>query len=695
MQVDSSEQIRNLALAGHNDTGKTTLASALLYASGVVNRLNRVEDGNTTTDFDAEEIQRGISIGLAACFAPWREHKINLLDCPGYGIFFTETRAGVRAADGVLLCVNAVSGIEVTTEKAWDLAKQEESPVMIHLTKMDRERADFERIVEKLQDGFDRRVMPIQLPMGREGSFEGVVDLLAETAWTFPRDGNGQGETAEIPAELAAHVENWRNQLIEAVAESDDALLEKFFEEGTLAPEDLAAGLRKAIRRRRLFPLTLSASLHGIGTSALLDSIVDLMPNPLERGTFPATDVGNQPIEVEIRPDGPASALVFKTLSDPFSGKVSLLRVVSGEVPSDSMLWNTQAEADERIGHLLAMQGKQGKEIPKLVTGDIGGVAKLKTAHSGQSLCAKAGPVKLAWIQIREPAISFAIEPRSKGDEEKIGEAIHRLMEEDPSLRAHRDPETAEFLLSGTGQLHVEITVAKLKQRFGVEVILHPPKVPYRETIRRKAPGHGRHKKQTGGRGQFADCQITIEPMTRGEDFEFLDEIFGGSIPQNYRPAVEKGIQEARRRGYLAGYPVVDFRVRLQDGQYHDVDSSEMAFKIAGSLAWKDAMAKAGATILEPLMKVEINSSDEFTGDIMSDLSQRRGKPQGMDSRNGAQVIEAIVPMSEMLDYAPALRSMTQGRANFHAEFSHYEEVPRSIRDKLIAEARQAKEEEG
>jgi elongation factor G len=694
MQVDSSEQIRNVAIAGHNDTGKTTLTSALLYTSGVVNRLNKVEDGNTTTDFDAEEIHRGISIGLATCFAPWREHKVNLLDCPGYGIFFTETRAGMRAADSVLLCVNSVSGIEVTTEKAWALAKQEATPVMVHLTKMDRERADFERIVDKLHEALDRRVMPVQLPLGRDGEFEGVVDLMTDTAWSFAKDGDGKGSQVEIPADLVEHVEKWRNQLIEAVAESDDALLEKFFENGTLGPEELEKGLHKAVRARRLFPLTLSSGLHGIGISTLLDDIVNLLPNPTERGTFPATDIGNQPIGAETSAAAPASVLVFKTLSDPFSGKVSLLRVVSGEVPSDSMLWNTAEEKEERIGHLLEMQGKQGKETPKLITGDIGGVAKLKTAHTGQTLCAKDKPIKLAWIEIREPAISFAIEPKSKGDEEKIGEAIHRLMEEDPSLRTHRDSETGEFLLSGSGQLHVEIAVAKLKQRFQVEVILHPPRVPYRETLRRKAPGHGRHKKQTGGRGQFADCRITIEPLTRGEDFEFVDEIFGGSIPQGYRPAVEKGIQEARLRGYLAGYPVVDFRVRLQDGQYHDVDSSEMAFKIAGSLAFKDAMSKAGPTIIEPLMKVEINTSDEFTGDIMSDLSQRRGKPQGMDSRNAMQVIQAVVPMSEMLDYAPALRSMTQGRATFHAEFSHYEEVPKSFQEKLIAEAKAAKEAE-
>ena len=696
MQVDSPEQIRNVALAGHSDTGKTTLASALLYAGGVVNRLNRVEDGHATTDFDPEEQERQISIGLATCFVPWRSHKVNLIDSPGFSIFFAETQAAVRASDALLLCVSAVSGVEVTTEKSWELAKKLGIPVMIHLTKMDRERADFERALDGLRDACSRRVLPLQLPIGSEADFEGVVDLLSGRAIRFARDGNGQGEAGDPPAEMADAVEAARTELVEAVAESDDALLEKFFDRGELTDEELASGLRRAVLRRRIFPLTMGSSAHGIGPSALLDAIVAVLPDPTERGQFPATDVGGQPVEVETRADAPSSALVFKTLSDPYTGKVSLLRAVSGEITSDTVYWNTHEEADERVGHLLAMQGKQGSEVARLVTGDIGGVAKLKTVHTGHTLCAKDRPVRLGWIETSEPAISFAIEPKSKGDEEKIGEALARLMEEDPSLSAHRHPETGEFLVSGAGQLHVEIAVAKLKKRFQVEVILHPPKVPYRETIKRTAPGHGRHKKQTGGRGQFAECFIQIEPTADGEgEFEFLDEIFGGSIPQGYRPAVEKGIQESRVRGYLAGYPVVNFRVRLKDGKHHDVDSSEMAFKIAGSLAFKDAMSKAAATILEPQMKVEITTSEEFTGDIMADLSQRRGKPQGMEAKGHSQKILATVPMAEMLEYAPALDSMTQGRASFHMEFSHYEEAPLSVRQKIIEDAKKAQEETG
>jgi len=695
MQVDSPEKIRNLAVAGHNDTGKTTLVSALLYAGGATDKLGRVEDHNTVTDFDVEETERGISIGLAAAFVPWQEVKVNLVDCPGYGIFFTETLSALRACDAALICVNAVSGIEVTTEKVWSAAAQMDLPVLIHLTRMDRERADFARMVESLAETWGREVVPVQLPIGSEAGFTGVVDLVHRKAWSFTAGGNGKGKAIDIPADMADAVEEWRNKLIEAVAETDDMLMERFFEAGTLDEPELARGLRKAVARRLVFPVSASSAATGIGPSALLDSIVDAAPSPLDRGSFPATNVGGDPVEIDTGADGPVAALVFKTLQDPFSGKISILRVVRGTLTADGPLWNPRLEDTEKVPGLLQVQGKQTTKIGKLVAGDIGGIAKLKQTLSGDTLCAKDQPVKLAWFDVPEAAMAFAIEPKSKGDEEKVGEALHRLMEEDVALHTGRDPETHEWLLSGTGQRHAEIAVSKLKHRFNVEVILHPPKVPYRETILRPADGHGRHKKQTGGRGQFADCRIKMEPMERGGDFEFVDEIFGGSIPQTYRPAVAKGIEEARLRGYLAGFKVVDFRIRLVDGQYHDVDSSEMAFKIAGSLAFKDAMQRAGATILEPMMKVEIAASEEFTGDIISDLSQRRGRPQGMDSKNGTQVITAVAPMSEMLDYAPSLRAMTQGRGSFHMEVSHYEEVPKQVQQKLIEERQREREEEG
>lgn len=694
MQVESPEKIRNVAVAGHNDTGKTTLLSALLYAGGVSTRMNRVEDGNTVTDFDPEEVDRKISIGLAPCFVPWKQHKINFIDCPGYGIFFTETKAGMRAADATLLAVNGVSGVEVNTEKVWAYAEEIEQPVMIHLTKMDRERADFERTLAGIQKSFGRSVLPIQVPIGSEAGFTGVVDLIQNKAYRFTRDGNGKGEAVEIPAEIAETAAEHRARLVEAIAETDDLLMEGFFEKGTLQQSDVEEGLRSAVARRLIFPLTLSAGSHGIGPSALLEAILEALPSPADRTSIPAFNIGGDPIEINADATGAPAAIVFKTLSDPFTGKITIMRVVSGTISADANAYNTTAEEGERLGHLMVLQGKQGTNVPRLIAGDIGGVAKLKFTETGHTLGSKERPVKLGWIQVPEPAMSFAVEPKSKGDEEKIGEALHRLMEEDLTLRAGRDPETHEHLLSGTGQLHIEIAVNKLKRRYHVDVVLHPPKVPYRETILKPADGHGRHKKQTGGRGQFADCKIRIEPLPRGGDFEFADEIFGGAIPQNYRPAVEKGIQEARRRGFLAGYPMVDFKVSLLDGQYHDVDSSELAFKIAGSLAYKDAMANAKPTILEPIMKVEIQTNEEFMGDIMGDLSHRRGRPQGMDTVNGDQIIKATVPMSEMLEYARILRALTQGRSSFHMEFSHYEEVPRLVQDKLIAEYQKHRKEE-
>ena len=693
MQVDSSDQIRNIALAGHADTGKTTLASAALYTSGVVNRLNKVEDGNATTDFDPEEAHRGYSIGLGTCFATWNKHKINILDTPGSSLFALEAKAGIRTADAVVLMVNAGAGVQVGTETTWALAEKAELPVLVHLNKLERENTDVERTVGELQEALSRKVVPIQLPIGAEHDFKGVVDLIGEKAYLFEFDGDGKATAVDIPAELADAAEEARNTLIEAVAESDDGLMEKYFEEGTLTTEELSTGLRKAILAREVFPLTLGSAAHGIGTSCFLDAVVGYLPDPTARGTFPATDLGGEDIDLATDPSGSVTALVFKTLNDPFSGKISLFRVVSGEIPGDTMLYNTTAEENEKVAHLTHLQGKTSSPASKLVCGDFGAVAKLKNTHTGDTLCHKDKPVRLGWISIRPPAISYAIEPKSKGDEEKINDALHRLMEEDLGLKSGRDPSTGEVLLSGSGQLHVEIALAKLKNRYKVEVILHPPKVPYLETIRKAADGHGRHKKQTGGRGQFADCKIKIEPIEEGLDFEFKDQIFGGSIPQSYRPAVEKGILETRERGYLAGYKVVDFRVRLLDGQYHDVDSSEMAFKIAGSMAFKEAMAKAGPTLLEPMMKVEVTCSDEFTGDVMGDLSQRRGRPQGMDTKGSNQIIKAVVPMSEMLDYAPALRSITQGRAHFTMEFSNYEEMPRNIQEKIIAEAKRAKEE--
>ena len=693
MQVDTPDKIRNVAVVGHNDTGKTTLVSAALFGSGVTTRLNKVEDGNAVTDFDAEEIGRSISIGTAVAFAPWKQHKINLIDCPGYGIFQSEIQSGMQVADAAIICIDAASGVEVMTERVWQIAKERGLPVSFQLTKMDRERAEFFSTAESLQKKFGRGALPVQLPLGKEGGFDGIVDLVHEKAYRFKKDGDGKGTEEAIPEELVPIVEEWRTKLVEAVAESDEDLMEKFFDEGTLAGDELHRGLRAAIANREIFPITMSSAVHGIGISTTLDSIVDILPSPLDRGDFPATNVAGEPNDVAVDLAGPVAALIFKTINDPHSGRISLLRVVSGKLESDCTTWNVRAEENERLGHLQLMQGKTGKATDAAICGDIVGVAKLKISNTGDTLCTRTAPVHVTWIDLPPPAMSFAVEPKSKGDDERIGEAVQRVMDEDIALKSGRDAQTGEYLLSGTGQLHVEINVAKLRKRFKVDVILHPPKVPYREAIRRRAEGHGRHKKQSGGRGQFADCSITMEPLSRGEEFEFVDEIFGGSIPTNYRPAVAKGIKEAAAMGYSANYPVVDFRVRLQDGQYHDVDSSEMAFKIAGSIAFKDAMAKASPVLIEPMMKVEIVTSEEFTGDIMSDLSQRRGKPQGMDVQDGTQTIKAVVPMAEMLDYATALRSMTQGRASFTMTYSHYEELPKLVQDKVIRDYEREKAE--
>ena len=688
MQVDSPEQIRNITLTGHADTGKTTVASALLFTGGVVNRMQRVEDGNTTTDFDAQEIERKNSIGLAPCFVPWRQHKINVIDAPGSGMFEVESRAAVRATDTAVLVVNAVSGVEVATERMFKFAETLDQSVLFHVNKMDRENADLDRVLEALTKHFGQNVVPLQCPIGKEHDFEGVVDLISGKAYRYSDDSAGNAKASDPPDDLADTIEEWRSKLIEGVAETDDELMERYFEEGSLSEDELRDGLRKAIVSRAIFPVTLGAAAKGVGSSTLLDAVVDYLPSPMSRGSFPATDVGGEETTITPAEDDSLSALVFKTYNDPFSGKVSLLRVVSGELASDSLNWNSRAEETEKVAQLQHLQGKQAEPTTKLVTGDIGGIAKLKHTLSGDTLCSKEKPVKLGWLDIRPPAMSFAVEPKSKGDDAKISDALHRMMEEDLGLHSGRDPQTHEVLLSGAGQLHVELAVAKLHSRFKVDVILHPPKVPYRETIRRLADGHGRHKKQTGGRGQFADCSIKIEPLRDGEDYEFVDEIFGGAIPQGFRPAVDKGIQEARQRGYLGGFPVSGFRVRLLDGQYHDVDSSEMAFKIAGSMAFKDAMGKAAPTLMEPIMAVEIRTSEDFMGDVIGDLSQRRGKTQGMEAQDDRQIIKATVPMAEMLDYAPALRSMTQGRSSFTMEMSHYEDVPKQIQEKVIAQAK-------
>ncbi|HUP47429.1 MAG TPA: elongation factor G [Thermoanaerobaculia bacterium] len=692
MKVYSGKEIRNVVFVGHNDTGKTALVSQLLFNAGAITRLGRVEDGTTVTDFDPDEIERKHSISAAVAYAEWKDAKINLLDTPGFGIFLMEARGTMRVADAAAVVVSAVTGVEVTTEKVWKFADEMDLPRLVIANKMDRERASFSRTLEALQKKFGKNVVPIQLPMGEEKDFHGVIDLVSMQAWSYATDGSGKFDLIDIPPQYKEEAGDWREKLIEKVAEGDDKLMERFFEQGGLSQEDLVDGLKREVLHHQIVPLLLASASHNIGGQPILDTFVSLLPPADEAKTVEGTDRNGEKTAFERRAEAFPAALVFKTFSDPFSGRVSLFRVFSGTLKSDTSYWNASREHEERIGKLQILQGKQQTAVPELRAGDIGAVAKLKDVHTGQTISAKDHPIVLPFVDYPEPAISFALEAKARGDEDKLGTAIARIVEEDPTIKFGRDEQTKELLISGQGQLHVEIAVSKLKKKYGVDVILHPPKVPYRETITRPADAHGRHKKQSGGHGQFADCKITMEPLPRGADFEFVDEIFGGAIPRQYIPAVEKGIQDARTKGFLAGYPVVDFRVRLKDGQYHDVDSSEMAFKIAGSLAFQQGMEQARPTLLEPIMKVDISAPSEYVGALTGDLTSRRGKMEGVDADEDMQTLHARVPLSEMLTYGSTLRSITQGRGTFHMEYSHYEEVPRNLQEKIIAELKKAKE---
>jgi len=686
MKVYSGSEIRNVAVVGHNDTGKTSLVTQLLFNAGAITRLGRIDDGTTVTDFDQDEIDRKHSISTAIAFAEWQNTKINFIDTPGFGIFVMEARTAMRVADSAAIVVSGVTGVEVSTERVWKFAEEFELPRLIVINKMDRERASFARTLDALQKKFGKNIVPIQLPIGEEKDFTGVIDLVSMKAWKYAADGSGKYEKIDIPADLKAEADDYRAQLIEKVAEGDDTLMERFFDQGGLSQEELLDGLRREVGHHEIFPVVLDSAAHNIGGHAILDCIVALLPPAAELKTVDGKNKKGELTTFDRRAEAFPSALVFKTFSDPFSGRVSLFRVYSGTFTSDHPYWNTTKDHEERVGKLQLIQGKQQVPVPELRAGDIGAVAKLKDVHTGDTLATTQHPIVLEHIHYPEAAISFAVEAKARGDEDKLGVAIGRIIEEDPSIKFGRDEQTKEFLISGQGQLHVEIVVSKLKKKYGVDVILHPPKVPYRETITKPADAHGRHKKQSGGHGQFADCKITVEPLPRGADFEFVDEIFGGSIPRQYIPAVEKGIQDARKKGYLAGFPMVDFRVRLKDGQYHDVDSSEMAFKIAGSLAYQQAMEAARATLLEPIMHVDISAPAEYIGDIMGDLNSRRGRVEGVDADGDAQTVKARVPLSEMLTYGSTLRSITQGRGSFHMESSHYEEVPRNLQEKIITE---------
>ncbi len=695
MRVYESDAIRNVCLVGHGAAGKTSMTSAMLFDSGAVNRLGRVEDGNTVTDWEEEEIERKISISSALAHCEWNKRKINILDTPGYPTFQAEMKLALRAADSAIVLVDAVAGVEVQTEKAWEFCEEFRQPRLIVINKMDRDNACFERTMASLEEVFGRSVVPLQIPIGAEREFAGVVNLASSKAYRYARDGSGKFQEADIPAELADEVQQAREKLIEKVAEGSDALMEKFFAEGTLEQKDLLEGLKAGVAQKNIFPVLCASAALNIGVAQILDAIVDLLPSPADVGQVATVDPKtNGKTERRISSQEPYAAYVFKTVADPFTGRISLVRLYSGVMRSDTTYNNQTKGKGEKFGPLQFAQGKTMVPAGEVHAGDFFAVTKLRETTTGDTLCDPASPVVFPTVDVPEPSITFAIEPKSRGDEDKISNALARITEEDPAIRYNRDAQTKQLLLSGSGQLHVEVTVAKLRKRYGVEVILKTPKIPYRETIKGKADVQGRHKKQTGGHGQFGDCWIRMEPLPRGGGFEYVDEIFGGAIPRNFIPAVETGIVEAAARGFLAGYPVVDFRVTLYDGSYHPVDSSEMAFKIAGSIAFKKAVEEAHPVLLEPIMNVEIYAPQEYAGALTGDLTSRRGRLQGMDMKRDMQIIRAQVPMAEMVSYAPVLTSVTGGRGTYHMEYSHYDEVPAHIAQKIIEEANKERKQE-
>jgi len=702
VKVYEGANIRNVALVGHGKAGKTSMVSAMLYTAGATQRLGRVDDGSATTDYDEEEVARQMSISATTAYVEWGKTKINLVDTPGFNMFVHEAKLVLPVVDAAIVVVDGVAGVEVVTERVWNYCEEFKTPRVILASRMDRERADAGRVLESLTKAFGRTVMPLELPIGSEKNFSGVVDLVSMKAYTYELGGNGKGKESEIPANLKAQAQEAHEKLVEMIAEGNDALMEEFFEKGTIPEEHLIPALHEAIREDKIFPVIFGSGLGNIGADHLMDFIVDYTPAPSEhewvQGEAAASGNGEPPRRHETDSE-PVSLYVFKTVNDVFAGRISYFKVFSGVLKNDATVQNFTRGAAEKLAHISIMQGKTAVPINELHAGDIGAVAKLKDTLTGDTLGDKSAPIQYPKVHLPEPAITFAIEPKSRADEDKLGPSIHKLMEEDAMLRFFRDPQTKEFLIAGTGQQHIEVVVAKMKKRYHAEVVLNAPKVPYRETIRGKADVQGRHKKQTGGHGQYGDCKIKMEPLPRGGEFEFVNDIFGGAIPRNFIPAVEKGIKDAAARGYLAGYPVVDFKVVLYDGSYHDVDSNDLSFQLAGRIAFKKAMEVAKPTLLEPIMVVEITVPDEFAGSIMGDLNSRRGRIQGMDNKSGNTLVKAEVPMAEMLSYGADLTSMTQGRGSFNMEMHHYDIVPAQLQDKIIEKAKaaragQAEEEE-
>ncbi|HYB43013.1 MAG TPA: elongation factor G, partial [Candidatus Methylomirabilis sp.] len=665
-------KIRNIGVVGHGGVGKTSLVEAILAAAGATTRIGRVEDGTTVTDFDPDEIKRKISLNTAVAYCDYKGHHLNLIDTPGYGDFVADARAGLRVASAAVVVVDAVAGVQVQTEKVWKFANEYNLPRVVVINRLDRERADFGRALESLQKRLKGRLVPFQIPIGSEAGFTGVVDLIAMKALVTS---NGKLSETEIPGELSDLTRSSREKLAEAAAETDDDLLAKYLEEGSIGETEMLEALRKAVFQGALVPVLAASATRGIGIPPLVELILKEFPSPADQGEIEGVDPRTKsPVKRAPDPKAPMSALVFKTISDPHVGKLSLFRVYSGTMRSDSQVFNATRDAKERVGHLGWLQGKTQKPVDALGPGEIGVVAKLKDTLTGDTLCEEGQPVLLAGIAFPEPAISFAIQPKSRGDEDKISMALNRMEEEDPTLRHHYDPETKQLLASGIGQLHVEVIVERMKRKYNVDVTLLPPRIGYKETVKGRSEVQGKYKKQTGGRGQYGDVWLKVEPLPRGGGFEFEDDIFGGAVPRNYIPSVEKGVRDCMKRGILAGFPVVDLKVTLYDGSYHEVDSSDMAFQIAASMGLQKGFMEARPCLLEPVMNVEVSAPSENAGDVIGDLNGRRGRIVGMEPAGETAAVRAVVPMSEMLTYESSLRSMTGGRGGYSMEFSHYEE---------------------
>jgi elongation factor G len=681
MPAQEPGKIRNVAVVGHRGTGKTSLAEALLYQSGAVNRLGTVEQGTTVSDWDDDEHRRQMSLSASLANLTWQDRKINLIDAPGDAGFQGEAITALRVVEGALVVVSGVMGVEVGTGRAWHRAEDDGLARVVVVNMLDRERADFFRALESLRSQLSDRCVAVHVPIGVEHELTGIVDVLHMCAYTSP-EGAREGTRAEIPAEVAELAAEYREKLLDSVVETDEGLMERYLDGQELSAEEVAKALKDAVTRGEVFPVAAAVATKNLGTTAVLDLLVEGVPSPARKAT-------------EIDVDGAATAaFVFKTIADPFAGRINVFRVLKGTVDADTTLTNLRSHGKERFGSLMTMQGKDHATADAFGEGDIGAVAKLKEVATGDLLADREVAVEPPGFDFPEPVMSFAITPRTKGEEEKMGQALRRLTEEDPTLTLRRDPQTAEQLLAGLSQMHVEVAVERLKRRFGVEVDLHQPRVPYLETIRAQSRAQGKYKKQTGGRGQYGDCHIVIEPIQEGVGYEFVDKIVGGVIPQGFRPAVDKGIQEAMQHGDLAGAPVQGVRVLLVDGSYHNVDSSEMAFKIAGSMAFKAAYEKASPVLLEPIMELEVTVPDDSVGAVNGDLNSRRGRLQGMEPRGGMTTIKAEVPMAEILTYSQALTSLTGGRGDYHMHFVRYDEVPAHIAQKVIDEAKRAREEE-